>query len=234
MANIRRERWIAAPLCNPRCSVRDPAGKVGETERVRRYWEEFAPKFDREMRFWEAVLFGDGRRWVCSQARGEILEVAIGTGRNLPFYPEGARITGIELSPAMLQIARQRAGELHREVDLQVADAQALPFPDERFDTVVCTMSLCGIPDDRQAVGEMKRVLRPSGRLLLLDHVRSHLLPVRAVQRLLEPVERRFHKESLLRRPLDHVKAEGFAIERQERSKLGIVERLVACKPTWP
>jgi len=202
------------------------------TERLRRYWDEFAPKFDREMRFWERVLFGDGRRWACSQARGEVLEVAVGTGRNFPFYPPAVRLTGIELSPAMLALARRRADELGREVELQVADAQALAFPTSAFDTVVCTLSLCGIPDDRKAVHEMKRVLRPGGRLLILDHVRSHLLPVRTVQRLLEPLEQRFHHESLLRRPLDHVLAEGFEIERHERLKWGVVERVVARKPS--
>jgi len=201
------------------------------TERVQRYWDEFAPKFDREMRFWERVLFGDSRPWVCSQARGEVLEVAVGTGRNFPFYPPGVRLTGVELSPAMLALARRRADELGREVELQVADAQALAFADQRIDTVVCTFSLCGIPDDRKAVREMKRVLRPGGRLLLVDHVRSHLLPVRIVQHLLEPLEQRFHQESLLRRPFDHVLAEGLVIERQERLKWGIVERVVARKP---
>jgi ubiquinone/menaquinone biosynthesis C-methylase UbiE len=197
-----------------------------------RYWDAYAPTFDREISFWERVLFGDSRLWACSRARGEVLEVAVGTGRNFPFYPPGVRLTAVELSPAMLALARRRADELGLRVALQVADAQALPFPDQRFDTVVCTLSLCAIPDDRTAVREMKRVLRSGGRLLLVDHVRSHLLPVRAVQRLLEPLEQRLHQESLLRRPFDHVLADGFEIERDERLKWGIVERVVARKPS--
>jgi ubiquinone/menaquinone biosynthesis C-methylase UbiE len=131
------------------------------TERQRRVWDKHALTYDREMGLLEKLLFGDGRAWVCSKASGDVLEVAIGTGRNLPFYPQGIRLTGIDLSEEMLTIARRRAEELGREVHFQQGNAQTLPFPDATFDTVVCTFSLCSIPDDRQAVAEMKRVLRP-------------------------------------------------------------------------
>src|SRR5829696_1609824 len=136
-----------------------------ETERLKRVWEKEAPTYDRRMDFFERVLFGDGREWVCSRASGEVLEVAVGTGRNFPFYPEGVRLTGIDLSPAMLEIARKKAGERSLDADLREGNAQELPFPDASFDVVVCTLSLCSIPDDRRAVAEMKRVLRPRGRL---------------------------------------------------------------------
>src|SRR6266542_4358971 len=186
---------------------------TGETERVLRLYEKEAHKYDREMNFFDRLLFAGGREWVCSQAQGEVLEIGLGTGRNLPYYRADVRLTGIELSPAMLEIARTRARELGREVDLRVGDAQALDFPDESFDTVVCTLSLCTIPDDRAAVTEVKRVLRPGGRFLLLEHVRSPLLPIRVAERLLEPLMLRFEADHLLREPLDHLHAEGFEIE---------------------
>ena len=141
------------------------------TQRLRRYWDRHARSFDRQMAFYERILFGDGRQWVCSQAVGDTLEVAVGGGRNLPFYPEGVRLTGIDFSPQMLQLTRQQAERLGRQVDLRLGDAQALELPDASFDTVVCTLSRCAIPDERRAIVEMKRVLRPGGRLLLLDHV---------------------------------------------------------------
>ena len=72
-----------------------------------------------------------GRQWTCSRARGEVLEIALGTGRNLPHYPPGVRLTGIELSPAMVELARRRAVELNMEADLRVGDAQTLAFADE-------------------------------------------------------------------------------------------------------
>jgi len=88
------------------------------------------------MRFFERVL-GDSRAWVCAQASGPTLEVAIGTGPNLPFYPSDVQLTGIDFSTAMLDIARRRAEQLGSPVDLREANAHALPFPDASFDTVV-------------------------------------------------------------------------------------------------
>jgi ubiquinone/menaquinone biosynthesis C-methylase UbiE len=208
-----------------------PSRDTAETERVLGLYEKEARKYDREMNFFDWLLFADGREWVCSQAAGDVLEIGIGTGRNLPHYRADVSLIGIELSPAMLEIARARARELGREVDLRVGDAQALEFPDDSFDAVVCTLSLCTIPDDRAAVVEVRRVLRPGGRFLFLEHVRSPVLPVRLGQRLLDPLAVRFEADHLLREPLEHLRAERFEVERFERSKLGIVERVVARKP---
>jgi ubiquinone/menaquinone biosynthesis C-methylase UbiE len=205
----------------------DPAA----TDAVRGHYDTTASRYDRQIKFFERVLFGDGRQWVCSQAEGEVLEIAAGTGRNLRHYADGVRLTAIELSPAMLEFARREAAALGREADLRVGDAQALDFPDERFDTVVCTLSLCTIPDDRAAVAEVRRVLRPGGRFLLLEHVRSPVRAIRVGQLLLEPLMLRFEHDHLLREPLDHLRAEGFEVEQLERSKLGIVERVAARKP---
>ncbi|MET9817329.1 MULTISPECIES: class I SAM-dependent methyltransferase [unclassified Streptomyces] len=205
----------------------EPSGN----ERLRRYWDKHAGSYDRQMRYFDRTLFGESRTWVCSQATGDVLEVAIGTGLNLPLYPPGARLTGIEWSPKMLAIARRRAADLGRAADLREADAQALPFSDACFDTVVSTLSLCAIPDDRRAVAEMVRVLKPGGRLLLLDHVAASAWPVRAVQRLVEFVSVPLGGEHFRRRPLRHVEAAGLHIEQHDRFKLGIVERLAARKP---
>jgi ubiquinone/menaquinone biosynthesis C-methylase UbiE len=203
-------------------------------QRLRRYWDKHARTYDKQIAFWERRLFADGRQWICSQATGDVLEVAIGTGRNLPYYPQGIRLTGIEFSPAMLELAQREADRLGRQVDLRLGDAQALDLPDASFDTVVCTLSLCAIPDERLAITEMRRVLRPGGRLLLLDHVAGTPRWVRAIQWLLEQLTRPLQGEHLRRRPLLHVQAQGFEIEQHERSKLGIVERLTARKPTNP
>ena len=204
---------------------------LAETERVRRYYERIAPRYDEYVGYFETLLVGDGRRWVCSQAVGDVLELAVGTGRNLPYYPSDVRLTGVDLTPAMIDLARQRADALGRTVHLQVGDAQALDLPDARFDTFVATLALSSIPDERQALAEARRVLRPGGRLLLLEHVRSPLLPVRALQRLLDPLFVHCYGDHLLREPLDHLAAAGFVVERVERSKGGMIERLVARTP---
>lgn len=204
---------------------------AAETERVRRIQDKEAPRYDRQMGFFERILFAGGREWACAQVRGRTLEIAVGTGRNLPYYAPDVDLTGIELSPEMLALARQRVEELGREVDFRIGDAQQLEFEDESFDTVIITFALCTIPDDRGAVSEARRVLRPGARLVLLEHVRSPSPPVRAVQRLLDPLSVRFGADHLVREPLDYLADEGFAIESVERLKWGIVERVIAHAP---
>ncbi len=199
--------------------------------RWRRYWDRHSKTYDREMRFFDRVLFGDTRSWVCQQVTGEVLEVAIGTGLNLEHYPPGVRLTGIELSQDMLAIARRRADDLGRPVELRVVDAEALDLPSATFDTVVCTFSLCAIPDHRKALAEMTRVLRPGGVLLLADHVASSGRVLRAGQRVLEQVTVPVGGEHFLRRPIEYVRDAGFRIERHDRFAAGIVERLAARKP---
>lgn len=200
-------------------------------DRWRRYWDKHSANYDKQMGFFDRHLFGDSRRWVCSRATGHTLEVAIGTGLNLPFYGEQVQLTGIDFSPAMLAIARDRAARLNRTVELREADALALPFSDASFDAVVCTFSLCAIPDDRRAVGEMARVLYPGGLLLLADHVEGSAWITRAVQRVIELGTVPLQGEHFTRRPLRHVQAHGFQIQERDRFKLGITERLAASKP---
>lgn len=195
------------------------------------YWDKQAGRYDRAMNFWDRHLFGDSRPWACGRAAGDVLEVAVGTGRNLPFYPDGTRLTGVDWSPGMLVIARQRAADLGREADLRPGDAQALDFPDSSFDTVLCALGLCAIPDDRRAVAEMARVLRPGGRLLLVDHVAASASVLRAVQWLYERITIPLAGEHFRRRPLTYVRELGFEVEETERFSLGIVERVCARKP---
>ena len=206
---------------------------TGETPaaRQKRVWDKSAPSYDKQISFFEKIQFSGGREWLCERATGNVLEVAIGTGRNLPHYPADVTLTAIELSPAMMAIARQRAADLGREVDFHEGDAEHLPFDDASFDTVLCALSLCTIPSPDAALGEMRRVLRPGGRLLLLDHIGSALPPVYAVQWLLERLTIRAAGEHFTRRQLPLVKAAGFRVVESERLKAGSVERIHAVKP---
>ena len=203
-----------------------------QLEHRRKAWAKLAPRYDKQIGFFERKVLGEEhRQWACSQATGETLEVAIGTGLNLPHYPTDLPLTGIDLTPEMLEIARDRAAALGRQVDLREADAQALPFEDASFDTVVSTYSLCNVPDEVKAIDEMKRVLRPGGRLILVDHVRSAVRPILWIQKVWELVSVRIDGDHMTRRPLVHVKEAGFEVETRDRMRAGILERLVASKP---
>lgn len=204
---------------------------AGRRERWHRYWDKHSADYDRPMQQMDRWVFGDSRQWACGQAQGDVLEVAVGTGLNLPLYPADTALTGIDLSAPMLAQARERAAGIGRPVTLQQADAHALPFDDGTFDTAVCTFGLCAFPDLDRAIGEMRRVLRPGGRLILVDHVASTSRAARSVQWALERVSIPLGGEHFRRRPHDDVLAAGFEIEKAERFKLGVVERLVARKP---
>ena len=201
-------------------------------DRLRSLWERYAPRYDRDTGFYDLFLLGDSRSWACSQASGQVLEVAIGTGRNLPFYRRGIQLTGIDFSPAMLALARERAAELGIDVTLLEADAQHLPFADIRFDTVVCTLALSSIPDPAAAINEMYRVLHPGGQLLVVGHVASPYRVVRAGQRRLERLSIRLAGDHQTRQPYPEIVSAGFTVDRRERLRAGIIERVRAVKPT--
>jgi ubiquinone/menaquinone biosynthesis C-methylase UbiE len=207
---------------------------AGRRRRWQRYWDRQAGVYDRQMELLDRMLFRDTRDWICGQARGRALEVAIGTGLNIGRYPPGVRLTGVELSPAMLALAQRRARELGRVVNLRRGDAEALEFPDASFDTVVCTFSLCAIPDHERAITEMVRVLRPGAQLLLADHVVAAHPALRALQRTAELVSIPLGGEHFRRRPIELVRAAGLAIERHDRFAAGVVERLTARVPAAP
>jgi ubiquinone/menaquinone biosynthesis C-methylase UbiE len=209
-----------------------PRGKASANEVKRRYYAREARKYGQEMDFWERRLFGsEHRSWACSRAVGDTLEVAIGTGLNLPYYPPGVRLTGIDLTPEMLANAEIRARSIGRDIDLREADAHDLPFNEASFDTVVSTYALCSIRDEVRVIAEMKRVLRPGGRLILVDHIRSSVKPLFWLQRVYEFVPSRTKGEYMTRRPLVHVIAAGLEIEARDRLRAGVIERLVALKP---
>ncbi len=202
---------------------------------VRAYYQRLAPTYDRSLRLFERLLkIEPARRSVAAEAAGEVLEIGVGTALNLPFYGPEVRLTGVDLSPAMLALARARAAEIGREVDLREADAQRLEFPDDRFDTVVFSLCLCSIPDERRAVAEGIRVLKPGGRMLLLEHVRSPSWFVRTGQRALEPLVVRFQADHLTREPLEHLTSNAMVIDDVHRWGWGIMERVSARKPFRP
>lgn len=205
---------------------------TAENDKRRRTWAKRASSYDASIGFFERRVFGTSHRaWACSRANGRTLEVAVGTGLNLALYPPSVALTAVDLSIDMLRIAARRARAEGVEVELGQADAHALPFDDGSFDTVVCTYSLCNILDADRAIGEMRRVTRPGGRIILVDHIRSAVRPLLWLQKAIEFVTLRAEGERMTRRPRDNVAAADLDIVERDRLGLGgMVERLVALK----
>ena len=191
------------------------------TEKARELWEKRAAGYDTGCRY-EPSGVRNTRRLLCAGARGRTLEVAVGTGANLGYYPPQVELTGVDLSPAMLARARERAEEQGRLVTLVEGDVQELSFADRSFDTVLCALALCTIPDQGRALAEMYRVLVPGGRLLLVDHIEYTRFPFRLRERLRE------HPRRLPRAVAEEV---GFEVGHHDRLLFGMVERLVARRP---
>jgi ubiquinone/menaquinone biosynthesis C-methylase UbiE len=210
-----------------------PSDRSRANELRRRKYAKESRIYDKSMDFWERRIFGpEHRAWACSQAIGDTLEVAIGTGLNLPHYAAAVRLTGMDFSPEMLAVAKARASRLNRTIELIVGDAQDLSFEDGSFDTVVCTYALCSVPDEAQAITEMARVLKPGGRLILVDHIRSSSTVIFWLQRIYEFIPARTKGEYMTRRPALHVVASDFDIQARDRLRAGVIERLVALKPS--
>jgi ubiquinone/menaquinone biosynthesis C-methylase UbiE len=155
------------------------------------------------------------RSEVVGGARGRVLEVGIGPGLNLPFY--GAQVTeldGVDPSPELLREARRKAAAPRFPVRFHQESAERLPFPDGTFDTAVMTWTLCSIPDPEAALREVRRVLKPAGRLLFVEHGFSPDPGVAKWQRRLEPAWRRFAGGCHLTRRIDEmVRAAGFHLD---------------------
>lgn len=198
---------------------------------LRAAYDRFAPWYDLSLAPLEWALLGRLRRRLLSGARGRVLEVAAGTGRNLLHYPPGVReLVLVDLSPGMLARARRRARRLGRPACFAAADAQALPFPDARFDTVVSTLATCTFPDPVAALREMGRVCRPGGRILLLEHGRSRLPWLARWQDRTAAAHARHLGCHWNREPLELVRAAGLGLIDAERHALGIVH-LIEARP---
>ena len=168
------------------------------------------------------------RRILLRRASGRVLEVAVGTGKNLPSYPPDCRIIALDLSSEMLKIARKRAAKLSIHVSFSLGDAETLPFPNKSFDTVVSSLSTCTFPNPVAALEEMARVCRTSGKILLLEHGRSDREWLgrwqdRHADQFAKPLGCHWNRE-----PLDMVRKAGLGVNKARRFFLGIFHQIEA------
>jgi SAM-dependent methyltransferase len=180
------------------------------------------------------------RRLVVPAACGEVLEIGVGTGLNLALYDPSRvrRVTAIDPDPHMLRRARERAASAPVPVDLVQGAAERIPCAEGRFDTVLVTWTLCTVEDTGATLAEVRRVLRPGGRLVFIEHTRSIQPAIAQAQRRLTPVWRRLLGGCHLDRPaVDLVRASGLVVRDvaavgRERWTLLPVYEGTASKPT--
>lgn len=186
-----------------------------------------AEQFDRGMRWLERWGIGKLRRELLREVSGAVLEVGAGTGANLPLYGRSAQTTLIDIKPERLLLARQKSGRV--DTPATCADAQHLPFASHQFDVVVGTLVFCSIPQPELALAEIKRVLRPNGRLFLLEHTRGHGPISRRFTDWLQPLWFSLQGECHLNRETAvTVQNAGFIIEHSTIHGRGLLQMLKA------
>ena len=153
------------------------------------------------------------RKQLLRHASGKVLEIGSGTGVNFPYYTEAERVIALDPTPAMVERSLPRTTQVAVPIEVIVANAEALPFPDHTFDTVVGTLVCCTIPDPCQALCEMRRICKPAGKVLFFEHVRVHRPLVGRLQDWLTPLWKRMAGGCHLNRnTLALIKQAGFEV----------------------
>ncbi len=206
-----------------------PPGITDETRLIQQRYDRIAPVYDamewvfeRFARKWRADL------WAALPDQC-VLELGIGTGKNLRYHA-GRRVIGLDISPRMLARAARRQRATAAKASLVLGDAQKLPFASDSFDTVVATFLFCSVPDPVTALAEARRVLRPGGTLVLLEHVLSKKWGLRRLMRWFDPVTVRISGAHIARDTASNVTAAGFDIAVNDALWLDIV-RLIRASP---
>lgn len=173
--------------------------------------------------------YGAYKRELFSKCRGKVMLVAAGTGLDFKYFPEGVEITAIDFSPKMVEKAREKIGDYNGKLDIVQADVMNLEFPDESFDTVATSCTFCSVPDPVKGLKEIRRVLKPDGRLLMFEHVRAGAIVLGTMMDIAAPLFRKFGPE-INRQTGENVKKAGFRITREFNIYLDMVKLFEAVR----
>jgi ubiquinone/menaquinone biosynthesis C-methylase UbiE len=204
------------------------------TAETRQRYDRVAPVYDASEAVIERFFYGRWRRLLWDGVEGpDILEVGVGTGKNMRYYPSGAHVTGIDISEGMLSRARKRAIRLNLEVDLRLMDAETLAFPSQSFDTVVASFVFCSVPDPVAGLRELGRVCKQDGEIRLLEHMRARSKPMGRLMDTVNPIAVRMMGANINRRTVDNVRSAGLQIQRIEELSVQGVFKLIVAKPPF-
>jgi ubiquinone/menaquinone biosynthesis C-methylase UbiE len=212
----------------------DGAMSARETDKTRQRYDRIAPVYDLMEGVAEHRVMGEGRRRLWSLVEGaRILEVGVGTGRNIPFYPPGSDVVAIDLSPAMLARARKVAEELGSGVDLRLMDVEHLDFAAQSFDAVVTSCVFCSVPHPVAGFAEIRRVLRTGGHGYFLEHVLSCRAVLGPAMRAANPLVVRMMGANIDRQTRHNLESAGLAVESEIDLWADVVKLFVVGPGEW-
>ena len=179
------------------------------TRKIRKRYSRLARIYD----FLEKPMEYSLAKWrqeLMKEVSGKVLEVGVGTGKNLAYYPEGVEVTAIDFSPPMIAKAGKKAAVINRKIKLRIMDVQNMNFEDNSFDTVVTSCVFCSVPDPVKGLKEIRRVCRPGGKVVMLEHVRSHKPVLGPLMDMLNPVPLCIYGANINRNTIQNLKLAGF------------------------
>jgi len=183
------------------------------TDLTRRRYNRIAAFYDQMEWLIEENIFSEWRKQLWSQVKaGNVLEIGVGTGKNIPYYPAGADLTAIDLSEGMMAKAVAKAGRTNSQVDFQLMDVESLTFPADSFDAVVATFVFCSVPDPIEGLKELGRVVKPGGDIWLLDHVRVNKPIIGPLMDIFNPLVVRMMGANINRRTEQNIRQAGLEI----------------------
>ena len=202
------------------------------TALTRARYDRVAPVYD-FMNFCADFVYRRWREWLWRQVprHGRILEVGVGTGKNIPFHPREAQVIGIDISPKMLAGAERRKKKNGASTDLRLGDAQALDLPADAVDAAVATFVFCSVPDPVLGFRELGRVVRPDGRVYLLEHMRSANAFVGRLMDFVNPLVAATMGFNINRRTLENIEMSGLDIEQIHDVGLGGIFKTIVARP---
>ncbi len=193
---------------------------------TQRKWDAASGSFD-FLSFADDHRLGAYKRKLFAKIHGETLMVAAGTGNDFKFFPLGQHIIAIDISTKMLERAARKAVDYQGTIELRQMDVCELPFPDSSFDTIVTVCTFCSVPRPVRGLRELHRVLKPSGQMLMFEHVRSKIGPLGSFLDMMTLISRRFGQD-LNRDTVGTVPKAGFRIRREENVYLDVVKIIEA------
>lgn len=167
------------------------------------------------------------RKGLFENLQGDILEVGVGTGANIDYYPSETHVTGIDFSPKMLAKAYEKLDRTKASVVLMEMDAQQMDFPDNTFDVVVSTCVFCSVPDPVKGFQEIRRVVKPEGKIVMLEHMRSDNVVAGKLLDLINPLTVRIVGANVNRKTIENIEKAGLKVEQQNYLMTSIIRKLI-------
>lgn len=196
-------------------------------EKIRRRYNRAARFYDLLEKPMGIMVLKKWRMEVMKDLEGKVLEVGVGTGKNIEYYPEGIDITAIDFSEKMLERAKEKAKRFNKEVNLIQMDVQDMKFPDDAFDTVFTTCVFCSVPDSIKGLKEIRKVCKPTGKIIMIEHVRSEKKVLGLIMDALNPLVVNTYGANINRRTIENIHKSGYTNVEVTNLSGDIVKKIV-------